>query len=186
MPQLTTFAYHFNSELIWSLPNPLIGHKGGFGYKDVYLDWGLDRELNESEQWELDKEALAQGVLTPNWVRKERYGLPPVRWGNIPLKIAIKQGIPVGLEELEKTEWNEIKADALSAQETNPFADLGANTSTSTPDEREPLDEQLDGDDQLRDSDRDKTWELSLKDKILAIPGLGEKTAEKIIKNLEI
>ena len=190
LPQLTTFAYHFNSELIWSLPNPLIGHKGGFGYKDVYLDWGLDRELNEAEQWELDKEALAQGVVTPNWVRKERYGLPPVRWGNIPLKIAIKQGIPTGLEELEQTDWDEIGSDLLSAQETNPFADLGANTepdaSTSTPDEREPLDEQLDGDDQLRDSDRDKNWELSLKEKILDIPGLGEKTAEKIIKNLNL
>ena len=49
-----------------------------------------------------------------------------------------------------------------------------------------PLDEQLDGDDQLRDSDRDKNWELSLKEKILDIPGLGEKTAEKIIKNLNL
>ena len=38
-----------------------------------------------------------------------------------------------------------VVADLLTAQETNPFADLGANTdtSTSTPDEREPKDDQL-------------------------------------------
>ena len=103
------------------------------------------------------------------------------------MKIAIKQGVPTGLEELEQTEWNEIGSDLLSAQETNPFADLGSNTetSTSTPDEREPLDEQLDGDDQLRDSDRDKSWELSLREQIVAIPGIGAKTAEKIIKNIK-
>ena len=45
LPQLTTFAYHFNSELIWSLPNPLMGHKGGFGYKDIYLDWGSRQRI---------------------------------------------------------------------------------------------------------------------------------------------
>ena len=65
VPQLNTFAYHFNSELIWSMANPLMGHKGGFGYKDIYLDWGLQRELNEQEQWELDKEALIKILVEP-------------------------------------------------------------------------------------------------------------------------
>ena len=189
VPQLNTFAYHFNSELIWSMANPLMGHKGGFGYKDIYLDWGLQRELNEQEQWELDKEALAQGVLTPNWIRKERYGLPPVRWGNIPMKIAIKQGVPTGLEELELTEWKDINEQAQAMSEINPFVDLGAETEVSppepeetepkTPDEREPKDEQLDGDNTLRDNDTPKTWEASLEG-LKDIPGIGNTTIKKI------
>jgi hypothetical protein len=173
------------------MANPLMGHKGGFGYKDIYLDWGLQRELNEQEQWELDKEALAQGVLTPNWVRKERYGLPPVRWGNIPMKVAIKQGIPTGLEELELTEWKDINQQAQAMSDINPFLDLGENTpevppepeevEPKTPDEREPKEDQLDGDNTLRDSDTPKTWEASLEG-LKDIPGIGKGTIEKIEK----
>ena len=110
VPQLSSFAYHLNSELIWSQPNPFIGHKGGFGFKDIYLDWGIERELDATEQWDLDKDMLNQGVLTVNYIREKRLGLRPVNWGNIPFKIAIKQGVPTGMEELEQTELDEIEA----------------------------------------------------------------------------
>ena len=110
VPQLSSFAYHLNSELIWSQPNPFIGHKGGFGFKDIYLDWGIERELDATEQWDLDKDMLNQGVVTVNYIREKRLGLRPVNWGNIPFKIAIKQGVPTGMEELEQTELDEIEA----------------------------------------------------------------------------
>ena len=117
IPQLTNFAYHFNSELIWSMPNPKIGHKGGLGYKDIYLDWGLERELDQVEQWEMDKQMLGEGVVTINYVREKRFSLPPVEWGNIHLKFALKQGVPSGLDQLEGGEIDEAITDALKDKE---------------------------------------------------------------------
>ena len=81
-----------------------------FGFKDIYIDWGMERELDATEQWDLDKDMLNQGVVTINYIREKRLGLRPVKWGNIPFKIAIKQGVPTGLEELEQTELDEIEA----------------------------------------------------------------------------
>lgn len=130
IPQLSTFAYHLNSELIWSLPNPKIGHKGGFGYRDVYLDWGLEKSLDEQEQWDLDRQQLMEGVLTINYVRKHRFGLPEVEWGDVPLKMTLKgskigsnglelpnPGLPTGLEELEDSDLTDAIAASLSERD---------------------------------------------------------------------
>ena len=105
------------------------------------------------------------------------------------MKIAIKQGIPTGLEELELTEWKDINQQAQAMSEINPFLDLGENTPETTPepeetepktpDEREPKDDQLDGDNTLRDSDTPKNWEASLEG-LKEIPGIGKGTLEKI------
>ena len=124
VPQLNTFAYHFNSELIWSQPNPMMGHQGGFGFKDIYVDWGIEPELDQDEQWEIDKQMLSEGVITINYVREKRLGLKPVSWGNIPLKVALKQGIPSGLDKLEGSEMNSIMAGVNNEIEglTQPYS----------------------------------------------------------------
>ena len=108
------------------------------------------------------------------------------------MKIAIKQGVPTGLEELELTDWKDINEQAQAMSEINPFLDLGANTGVSesepeepkTPDEREPQEDQLDGDNTLRDSDTPKTWEASIEG-LRDIPRIGESTMEKIEKYLK-
>ena len=108
------------------------------------------------------------------------------------MKIAIKQGVPTGLEELELTDWRDINEQAQAMSEINPFIDLGENTSVSTPDveepktpdEREPKEDQLDGDNTLRDSDTPKNWEASIKD-LKNVPGIGDTTIEKIEKYLK-
>ena len=78
--------------------------------------------------------------------------------------------------------------------EINPFLDLGVNTPEAppepeevepkTPDEREPKDDQLDGDNTLRDSDTPKNWEASLEG-LKNIPGIGNSTINKIKKYFE-
>tara|TARA_B100000029_G_scaffold510085_3_gene600783 strand:- start:4153 stop:5838 length:1686 start_codon:yes stop_codon:yes gene_type:complete len=142
VPQLNSFAYHINSELIWSQPNPFVGHKGGFGFKDIYVDWGMERELDATEQWDIDKDMLNQGVVTINYVREKRLGLRPVSWGNIPFKIALKQGVPTGLEELEDTELNEI-----DAKNQKDIENLYHNYSLPSPDKEldKEIEEDLDG-----------------------------------------
>ena len=91
------------------------------------------------------------------------------------------------------TEWKDINEQAQAMSEINPFLDLGSETSVSdpdpepeeteptTPDEREPKDDQLDGDNTLRDSDTPKTWEASIEG-LKDIPGIGKGTLEKIEK----
>ena len=57
-------------------------------------------------------------------------------------------------------------------------------TEPKTPDEREPQEDQLDGDNTLRDSDTPKTWEASMEG-LKDIPGIGKTTMKKIQEYFE-
>lgn len=102
-PQLNTFSWHFNTEVIWA--------DDSYNYDDIYLDWNAIDISDKKELSAIHKDYLQTGVLTINNVLDE-LGKSRVPWGDKPF--VQKQYVPIDLLGNESSPNNDLPPTSKS------------------------------------------------------------------------
>lgn len=124
----------------------------GDQYKDVYIEF--KKWIDTRQQAAVDKLYLNNGVLTPNEVRRLRFDLPDVDWGDLPYSV---NATPTAF--LDMTFGEEL---GIAAQQKNPLFDEDGKPLQEVIQNKPAGEEGNDGNEKPEGQDKEKEKEKRL------------------------